>query len=559
MKQRSAVWEELKARDACDVLILGGGVNGAGLLRDLSLQGVHCVLVDKDDFAAGASSKSSRMIHGGLRYLENAEFKLVKEAVKERNHLLQWAPHFVGPLKTTIPIKSWFAGLIKSPLVFLGLPVTPGGRGALIVKMGLTFYDLITGRRRRIPRHFLTSKAKILQQIPGLRTDIVCAATYWDAWVSQIERLCLDMIEQACQDNEQCLALNYVTARKSAGDTVSLQDKVTGQETTIKPTVVVNATGAWVDMANQTMGLESQFMGGTKGSHLVVDNQALYDALGDRMVYYEHSDGRVCITFRFMDKVIVGSTDIRVENPDEAECEDKEIDYMMTTLKGVFPNITLSHDDIVFTFCGVRPLPSSGLDYTSRVPRSHRTEISGPDEGRDFSIYSMIGGKLTTFRAFAEQTGDRILTQLGKTRGVSTEERCYPGAQDYPIEESEKTQWIQRVAAANDLEEERVADLLARYGTKAEVLAQEKDKSWRIPLQSLPQYTVGEVAYLAENECIRHLSDLVRRRSIITLMGQANETTLHELAGIVGAVLNWDEGQRQDEVNLALREARDRK
>jgi len=171
----------------------------------------------------------------------------------------------------------------------------------------------------------------------------------------------------------------------------------------------------------------------------------------------------------------------------------------------------------------------------------------------------MIGGKLTTFRAFAEQTGDRILTQLGKTRGVSTEERCYPGAQDYPIEESEKTQWIQCVAAANDLEEERVADLLARYGTKAEVLAQEKDKSWRIPLQSLPQYTVGEVAYLAENECIRHLSDLVRRRSIITLMGQANETTLHELAGIVGAVLNWDEGQRQDEVNLALREARDRK
>jgi len=559
MKRRTAIWEELKATDTCDVLILGGGVNGAGLLRELALQDLRCVLVDKDDFAAGASSKSSRMIHGGLRYLENAEFKLVMEAVKERNLLLKCAPHFVGPLKTTIPIKSWFAGLIKSPLGFFGLPVTPGGRGALIVKMGLMFYDLITGRRRRIPRHYLTSKAKILAQIPGLRTDIVCVATYWDAWVSQIERLCVGMIQQASRDNGQCLALNYVMVRKSAGDAVSLQDKVTGQETAIKPTIVVNATGAWVDMANQTLGLESHFMGGTKGSHLVVDNQELYKALGERMIFYEHSDGRVCITFRFMDKVIVGSTDIRVENPDEAVCEDKEIDYMMTALKGVFPSLKLSHDDIVFTFCGVRPLPSSGLDYTSRVPRSHRTEISGPDEERSFSIYSMIGGKLTTFRAFAEQTGDKILAQLSKTRRVSTEDRFYPGAQDYPSGESEKTQWIQRVAAANDLDEERVANLLARYGTEAEALAQEKDKSWRVPLQNLPDYTVSEIAYLAENECIRHLSDLVRRRSIITLLGQANEATLAELAGIVGTVLDWDQEQRQAEIALALREATDRK
>lgn len=559
MKQRTAIWETLKTIEACDVLILGGGVNGAGLLRELALQGLNCVLVDKDDFAAGASSKSSRMIHGGLRYLENAEFKLVNEAVKERNHLLQWAPHFVNPLKTTIPVKSWFAGLIKSPLVFFGLPVTPGGRGALIVKMGLTFYDIITGRRRRIPRHYLTSKTKILAQIPGLRTDIVCAATYWDAWVSQIERLCFDMIQQGCLDNPQCLALNYVTARKSAADAVCLEDQVSGQETTIKPTIVVNATGAWVDLANQTMGVESRFMGGTKGSHLVVDNPALFNALGDRMIYYEHSDGRVCITFRFLDKVIVGSTDIRVENPDEAECEDKEIDYMMSTLKGVFPDITLSHDDIVFTFCGVRPLPSSGLDYTSRVPRSHRTEISAPDEDRDFSIYSMIGGKLTTFRAFAEQTGDKILTQLGKTRQVSTEERCYPGAQDYPMGESEKAQWIQGVAADCELEEARVADLLARYGTAAETLAQVRERSWRIPLKHLPDYTVGEIAHLAEHECIRHLSDLVRRRSIITLMGRAHEAALTELAGIVGAVLDWDKTRQQEEIKLALGEATDRK
>jgi len=559
MTRRKAIWEDLKGTGSCDVLILGGGVNGAGLLRDLALQGVHGILVDKNDFTAGASSKSSRMIHGGLRYLENAEFKLVTEAVNERNRLLRHAPHFVAPLRTTIPIRSWFAGLIKSPLVFFGLPVTPGGRGAIIVKLGLSFYDIISGKRRRTPRHYFTLKSKSLRDVPGLRTDIVCTATYWDAWISQIERLCVDMIDEACGEDSRCRALNYVTVRKSGRDEVCLCDQVSGEETTIKPKMVVNATGAWIDFTNRALGLDSHLMGGTKGSHLVVDNQALYDALGDRMVYYEHADGRICITFRFMGKVIVGSTDMRVDDPDEAACEDKEIDYMMTTLKGVFPSLDLSADDIVFTFCGVRPLPSSGLDYTSRVPRSHRLDISEPDGQRDFRIYSMIGGKLTTFRAFAEQAGDRILAQLGMSRTMSTEDLSYRGAKDYPADESERHSWIQRVALANDLEEKRVADLLDRYGTDAEQFAQEEGASWRTALQSLPDYTVGEIEYLAEKECVRHLSDLVRRRSVITMLGQATEAALAELVEIVAPVLEWDERQRDEEIKLALREATDRK
>ena len=559
MKRRKAIWEDLKSAGSCDVLVLGGGVNGAGLLRDLALQGVHGILVDKGDFAAGASSKSSRMIHGGLRYLENAEFKLVTEAVNERNRLLKHAPHFVGPLRTTIPIKSWFAGLIKSPMVFFGLPVTPGGRGAIIVKLGLSFYDLISGKRRRTPRHYFTLKSKSLREIPGLRTDIVCTATYWDAWVSQIERLCFDMIDEACRENSHCQALNYVTARKQGRDEVCLRDEVTGEEVAIKPKIVVNATGAWIDITNRTLDLDSHLMGGTKGSHLVVDNQRLYDALGDRMVYYEHADGRICITFRFMGKVIVGSTDMRVDDPDQATCEDDEIDYMMTTLRGVFPSLALSEDDIVFTFCGVRPLPSSGLDYTSRVPRSHRLDISERDEQRDFQIYSMIGGKLTTFRAFAEQTADKILAQLGMARTVSTEELSYQGAKDYPADESERQSWIQRVALANDLDEKRVADLLDRYGTEAERFAQMTEASWRTPLQSLPEYTVGEIEYLAQNECVRHLSDLVRRRSVITMLGQASKVALAEVTEIVAAVLEWDEQQRDEEIKLALREATDRK
>ena len=289
-------------------------------------------------------------------------------------------------------------------------------------------------------------------------------------------------------------------------------------------------------------------MGGTKGSHLVIDNQSLYNALGDRMVYYEHADGRICITFRFLDKVIMGSTDIRVANPDDALCEDAEIDYMMTSLKGVFPDLKLSRDDIVHVFCGVRPLPASGWDYTSRVPRADHLAISESDDTRGFPIYSMIGGKLTTFRAFAEQVTDKLLARLGRCRVVSTRERAYPGADGFPKGEVEKRQWIGARGCRQRACAERVAALLERYGTEAERWAQRREPQWRVPLAALPDYTVGEIRMIAECEQVLHLSDLVRRRSVITLLGLASETALAELAGIVGDVLGWDANRRQQEV-----------
>jgi glycerol-3-phosphate dehydrogenase len=193
------------------------------------------------------------------------------------------------------------------------------------------------------------------------------------------------------------------------------------------------------------------------------------------------------------------------------------------------------------------------------VPRSHRIDISEPDEQRHFRIYNMIGGKLTTFRSFAELTADRILAQLDMTRAVSTEKLSYRGAEEFPVSESDRQSWIRRIAVANNLDEERVANLLERYGTDAERFARERSTPWRTAVRSLPDYTVGEIEYLAERECIRHLSDLVRRRSVITMLGQASEEALTELAEIVGAVLEWDEQRRNEEIELALREATDRK
>ena len=555
MKKRPDAWSDLKNRGKCQVLILGGGINGAAVLRDLAYQGIDCVLVDKSDFVAGASSQSSRMIHGGLRYLENREFKLVREAVLERNRLLRDAPHFVFPLKTSIPIDSWFAGLLKSPLVFLGLPVTPGGRGAFVVKMGLMFYDFITRKQRQTPTHFLRSKKKALEEIPGLRENIVCTANYWDAWVSQAERLCVDMVKEACAVKPETIALNYVEVEREDETTVKLTDRASGESTLLQPDIVVNATGAWIDFTNAQLGIESQFMGGTKGSHLVIDNKKLYDALGDRMVYYEHTDGRVCITFRFFDKVIMGSTDIKVENPDDAKCEPREVDYMIKTLKGAFPDLDISPDDIVYEFCGVRPLPASRLDYTSRVPRSHLVDTCPPDPGRSFPIHCLVGGKLTTFGAFAREVTDDLLGELGTNRRKDLDEVSYSGGVGFPETDEELEALIRDAAAQHQLDEEYVGSLFSRYGMEAVALMQAKAAELAKPVKTLPDYSVGEIVWIVENECVGHVMDLVRRRSVIALLGKATEEVLTELSRIAGESLGWDAGRQNQEVTEALAEA----
>jgi len=554
MGKREDIWQDIKETSQVPVLIVGGGINGIGLFRELALQGVDCLLVDKSDFVAGASSKSSRMIHGGLRYLENGEFKLVKESLRERNLLLENAAHYVSPLKTTIPLFSWFAGLVKSPLVLMRLPVKPGGRGALVAKMGLWFYDFVTRKNRRTPRHFLTSKRDSLWEIPGLNPGVVATVTYWDAWVTQAERMCLEMIHDARAGNPNCRALNYVSVAGAEGETVRLENAANGECVLVTPQIVVNATGAWVDHANAALGLKTRFMGPTKGSHLVVDCPALYEALGDRMVYYEHQDGRVCIVFRFMDKVIMGSTDIRVDDPDSVTCSEDEIAYMMTTLRGVFPELEISRDQIVYKYCGVRPLPLAEDDVTSKISRDHSIETIEPDENRAFPVLCLVGGKLTTFRALAEQAADQVLLRLGVKRTCSTEHVPIGGGRGFPADETEAAAWIARVSSESGLDRDRVAVLLCRYGTSAEEYTRHADPNAEASLKSLPDYTVGEIEHLVAHDYVEHLTDLICRRSLIALLGQASADALAELAEIVGNCLDWDPTRREREIALALTE-----
>ena len=533
------------------MLILGGGVNGIGLFRELALQGVECLLVDKADFVAGASSKASRMIHGGLRYLECREFALVRESLLERNRLLDTAPHYVSPQKTTIPLFSWLGGALRSAAIFMGFDARPGGRGALLVKLGLLFYDYVTRKNRRTPRHFFTSRERSLAELPGLNPRIKATATYWDAQISEAERLCIEMIADATAANPACVALNYVRPVKAEGAAVVLRDEVTGETALVRPRIVVNATGAWVDLANASLGLTTHFMGGTKGSHLVVDNPELLAALGGRMVYYEHADGRICIAIPFYGKVLMGSTDIRVDDPDAACCDEGEIAYMLATLRGVFPNIKVRREQIAYAFCGVRPLPASGKGVTAIISRGHSIRVLEPAGERPFPVFCLIGGKWTTFRAFAEQVADRILPRLGAERRCSTRERPIGGGKGFPRGEAERAQWVEALAEKTGVSRERAAALLARYGTAAEAFA----AGDQTPLESLPDYTAGEIERIAAMEQVVHLADLICRRSTIAIRGLATPTALGELAEIVGRVLGWDPERKEREIQHAAAEA----
>jgi len=573
---RDEIFQSLTSDPRVSVLIAGGGINGIGLLRELALQGVDCLLVEKSDFTAGATSKSSRMIHGGLRYLENRQLALVRESLHERSRLLATAAHYVTPQRTTIPVFSRLGGLARSALIFIGLPIPPRSRGAVVCKLGLWFYDFVTRKDRRTPRHFLTPREESLRAIPGLNPRIAATLTYWDARISQAERLCIELIADALRADPRCRAVNYVRVAGMRDGAVLLADEIGGRTVAVRPRVFVNATGAWVDRTNAALGLKTRYIGGTRGSHLVLDCPQLGDALGDRMIYYQHTDGRVCIIFPFMGKVIVGSTDIRVAGPDAASCDDGEVEYMLAGVRMMFPRLRVSRGDIVFTFCGVRPLAASEAAVVGNISRGHRVEMVEPAPGRPMPVCSLIGGKWTTFRALAEQVADVVLARLGAARKCSTRDLPIGGGRGFPAGDKRRTGWVRRVAAASGLAEDRVAVLLDRYGTAAEGFAAAQGISAREgggavagtaaaqgvgagavgrrpdrPLCTLPAYTAGEIERIASQEYVEHLADLVYRRSTIGLLGDARTEVLRELAEVAGRTLGWDAARREAEVRLA--------
>lgn len=544
---RQDVLNTLRQQPEISVLIIGGGVNGIGTFRDLALQGVDVILVDKGDFCSGASAASSHMLHGGIRYLENGEFRLVKEALTERNRMLHNAPHYAKPMPTTIPIYGWFSGIFNAPLKFLNLRDKPSERGALVIKIGLMLYDWFTRGQQGLPTHRLISRSESIRLRPKLNRDILCTATYYDAWMPYPERICVEMALDAEAANPKARALNYVSLDSAAGDKVTLKDEVTGEYYAVKPRIVINAAGPWIDLANGAMGQPTRFIGGTRGSHIIVDHPELHRELLGNELFFENKDGRICLIFPLLDKVIIGTTDIRDDNP-EAICTEAEVDYMLELVNYVFPTIRVDRSQIVFRFCGVRPLPASDTSRTGSISRDHSIRVTEPNQSIRFPVLSLVGGKWTTFRAFSEQAADQVLKRLGKTRQANTTNTSIGGGKQYPKTASEEAQWLSNLSQQSGLSPGRVKTLFARYGTRAQEIAPYIQAGEDKPLKTQPDYSRREIAFLVANEKVIHLEDIILRRSLLGMLGQVNADLLEEIASIVAEILKWPSEMIEREV-----------
>jgi len=543
----------IERRSEVSVLIVGGGINGIGLLRELALQGVDAILVEKSDFCAGASSASTRVIHGGVRYLENGEFRLVKEALRERNRLVKNAPHYVRSLPTTIPIFDWAGGLFSALGKFVGLRVQSCVTGALPFKIGLSLYDLIARNHGVLPAHHFQSRRVSLAARPQLPPNIICTATYYDALLSYPERLSVELIQDAEKQFPDVLALNYVRLEGTKGDRVVLKDEIAGQRFEIKPRILVNASGAWIDFTNRALAQQTQYVGGTKGSHIVLEHPELLAAANGEMLYFANPDGRICIFYPFYGKVIAGSTDIPVTDPETAACDEYEVDYILESIHRLFPTIHIDRSHIIYRFCGVRPLPRSDSSNPGEISRDHSCAVIPPGNGTNFPVYSLIGGKWTTFRAFGEQVADRILNYLARPRLASSVDLPIGGGKEYPTTAVEKSEWLASLSGKTHLSVQRLEVLLDRYGTRAEGIAQFMGAAPDRPLRWLPEYSEREIQYVTSEEIIVHLDDLVLRRTIMALLGQVTLGLLEELAALLAPALGWSEKRVQEEIERTVK------
>jgi glycerol-3-phosphate dehydrogenase len=544
-RSREDMLADLRASPRVQAIVIGGGINGIGTFRELALQGVRVLLVDRGDFCGACSSAPSRMIHGGLRYLENGEIGLVRESLRERDALLRNAPHFVRPLPTTVPIQHVFSGLLNSAFNLLRLGSAPAERGALAVKAGLALYDLLVGDRRILPKHSFRGRAATAALWPDLPPSVRYTATYHDAWISHPERLGIELVLDGLAATPEASALNHVSVTGRDGKKLQLKDVLSGDSFAVETDLIINATGAWVDQTNAVMSagtVPAPLVGGTKGSHLILDHPELLRALNGHMIYFENVDGRVCVVFPYLGRVLLGSTDIRVDAPSDVRCGDDEVDYILKSLSYVFPSITVLPEDIVYRYSGVRPLPRSDATFTGRISRDHLVaELPGTPP-----TLCLVGGKWTTFRAFGEQTADKALALLGMPRRMRTDQQKIGGGALFPADETGAAALVAELTVEFGVSTDRAAHAVDHYGTGARDVLRFCQATGDAPIAA--NTTGAELRYLIRTELARTHADLLQRRTSLAITGMLSSSAIGRSTAILAEELGWssDKAAREE-------------
>jgi glycerol-3-phosphate dehydrogenase len=509
-----------------DVAVIGAGINGAGIARDAALRGLKVVVVDQNDMCSGTSAISSRLIHGGLRYLEYGEIPLVFESLRERITLRRTAAHLIEPIRICIPIYD------------------TAKRGPLLIRLGMLLYDLLSVGKT-VPRHDMLSRDAAIENEPGLENKgLRGAARYYDAQVKYAERLVLENLLAARAAGADIRTYNTVTRiniEHGAVAGVDVTDVLTGKNDTIAAGVVINAAGPWVDEVLAVSGRESKrFIGGTKGSHIVV---SAFDGAPNDAYYVEAAaDGRPFFIIPWNDLYLIGTTDIRYSGDlNEIRASGAEVDYLLAETNRVFPAAGLTTKHIHYAYAGVRPLPRRDRGPESSITRRH---IIKTNRKIAKGLISIIGGKLTTYRNLAEQTVNRVGKILGrKLPGCRTQESGLPGG--YRVDEAREL-----LEAAPDLSSQGVERLLDIYGGRAIDVLQLANAEAPLHKSIDADKTVlaAEVIFAIREEMARTLTDIVYRRLMLGFRADQGRPLYEMLAAIAADEYSWSDSERHEQL-----------
>lgn len=516
-----------------DLAVIGAGVNGAGIARDAALRGLSVIVLERSDVCSGTSWASSRLIHGGLRYLEYGEVPLVFESLRERRNLRRIAPHLVRPLSLCIPIYE------------------SARRGRFLIRLGLTAYDLLS-IGKSLPGHKMLSKSEALDSAPGIEArGLLGAARYFDAQVTYAERLVLENVLAARDAGAEIATYAPVISIETGDGGLSLvyHDSKTWQDQRVDAHVVVNAAGPWVDEVLASSGkTPRRLIGGTKGSHIVVGS---FDGAPGEAFYVEaESDGRPFFIIPWNGMFLIGTTDIRFDgDPADTRASSEEVEYLLKETNRVFPSAGLTTDDIHYTYSGVRPLPYHEAGPESAITRRH---IITENHEIGAGLLSIVGGKLTTYRELAEQAVDRVAKRLGTNLpACRTHDSPLPGASG--IDEARDA-----LTSLGMLGGDGVERLLSVYGGRAADIAglARSDAAQQRLIDGDRRILAAEITFVAQQEMPHTLADIVYRRTMLGLTADQGRSLYTEIAGIAAAALGWDERRKTQEID-ALRQYSD--
>jgi glycerol-3-phosphate dehydrogenase len=518
-----------------DAVIVGGGMAGAGVARELALRGLSCALVEKGDFASGTTSRSSKLIHGGLRYLELFDFALVRESLRERETLARLAPQLVRPLPFLVPV------------------YRTGPRKLVTVRIGLRLYDWLTpGKRTEGYRTLTPDDALALE--PTLRPDdLVGAGYYFDDLLLSPERLCLENVLSARRAGAQ--ALNYAQVeelrpRPGEGWTARVRDLVTGDVATVTGRVLINAAGPWVDRLRELAGIQEQgprLLRTTKGAHLVLPR------LTDRAVYLSTRDDRMVFVIPWRDFSLVGTTDTDSdENPDRVRATPEDVAYLLAEARRVLDDARLAEANVVYTYAGIRPLTAGdgggSTKRASAVSRQHRVTAEGPDD----RFLSITGTKLTCFRSLAQRVGDQVARRLGKGGPSRTARLALDGSDEETGGlEARAMLDVTEAVRASGLEPGQVATLVATYGRRAGAvldLARRRPGGTDRLCKSAPEIA-AQLHWAVEGELAVSLQDVLLRRTGIGTGPCLGLDCAAAVAQRMGALVGWSPRRVEAEVD----------